>query len=81
MALVASQPVLGGTLSALPSISGIHRVTQFFQFSSRVIVAHIVTYIGVGVLAFMFVTREFFDPHGIAAQIMRTPVNPSYGGM
>lgn len=56
-------------------------MTQFFQFSSRVIVAHIVTYIGVGVLAFMFVTREFFDPHGIAAQIMRTPVNPSYGGM
>jgi hypothetical protein len=32
-----------------------------------------VTYIGVGVLAFLFVTREFFDPNGIAAQIMRTP--------
>ena len=42
----------------------------FFQFSARVIVAHLVTYIGVGVLAFMFVTREFFDPNGIAAQIM-----------
>jgi hypothetical protein len=46
---------------------------RFFQFSARVIVAHLVTYIGVGVLAFMFVTREFFDPSGIAAQMMRTP--------
>lgn len=46
---------------------------KFFQFSSRVIVAHIVTYIGVGVLAYMFLTREFFNPNGIAAQIMRTP--------
>ena len=46
---------------------------KFFQFSSRVIVAHIVTYIGVGVLAFTFLTREFFNPNGIAAQIMRTP--------
>jgi hypothetical protein len=45
----------------------------FFQFSARVIVAHLVTYLGVGVLAYMFVTREFFDPNGIAAQIMRTP--------
>lgn len=48
----------------------------FFQFSARVIVAHLVTYIGVGVLAFLFVTREFFDPNGIAAQIMRTPSQP-----
>lgn len=46
---------------------------KFFQFSSRVIAAHTVTYIGVGVLAYMFLTREFFSPNGIAAQIMRTP--------
>jgi hypothetical protein len=46
---------------------------KFFQFSSRVIVAHTVTYIGVGALAFIFLTREFFNPNGIAAQIMRTP--------
>jgi hypothetical protein len=46
---------------------------KVFQFSSRVIVAHIVTYMGVGVLAFIFLTREFFNPNGIAAQIMRTP--------
>ena len=43
---------------------------KFFQFSSRFIVAHIVTYIGVGVLAFLFLTREFFNPNGIAVQIM-----------
>jgi len=46
---------------------------KFFQFSTRVIVAHTATYIGVGVLAYMFLTREFFNPNGIAAQIMRTP--------
>jgi hypothetical protein len=46
---------------------------KFLQFSSLVIVAHVVTYIGVGVLAFLFLTREFFNPNGIAAQIMRTP--------
>jgi hypothetical protein len=49
---------------------------RFYQFSARVIVAHVVTYIGVGVLAYMFVTREFFDPDGIAAQLMRTPAQP-----
>lgn len=49
---------------------------SFYQFSARVIVAHVVTYIGAGVLAYMFVTREFFDPNGIAAQLMRTPAQP-----
>lgn len=49
---------------------------RFYQFSSRVIVAHVVTYIGVGVLAFLFLTREFFTPNGVAAQIMRTPDQP-----
>lgn len=49
---------------------------KFLQFSSQVIVAHTVTYIGVGVFAFMFLTREFFNPDGIAAQIMRTPDQP-----
>jgi hypothetical protein len=49
---------------------------KFFQFSSRFILAHIVTYIGVGVLAFIVLTREFFNPNGIAAQIMRTPDQP-----
>ncbi len=46
---------------------------KFVQFSSHVIVAHIVTYIGVGVLAFMFLTYEFFNSNGMAAQMMRTP--------
>lgn len=49
---------------------------KFFQFSSQVIVAHSVTYLGVGVLAFMFLTREFFNPDGIAVKIMRTPDQP-----
>jgi len=49
---------------------------KFLQFSSQVIVAHTVTYIGVSVFAFMFLTREFFNPDGIAAQIMRTPDQP-----
>lgn len=48
----------------------------YFHFSARVIVAHVVTYIGIGVLAYLLVTREFFDPNGIAAQIMRTPDQP-----
>lgn len=60
----------------MSSMLGIHRMKTFFQFSSRVIVAHTVTYIGVGVLAFLFLTREFFNPNGIAAQIMRTPDQP-----
>ena len=48
----------------------------FAQFSARVVVAHVVTYIGVGVLAYLFLTREFFNSNGIAAQIMRTPDQP-----
>jgi len=48
-------------------------MTKFIQFSSRVMIAHIMTYIGVGVLAYFFLTREFFDPNGMAALIMRTP--------
>lgn len=48
----------------------------FYQFAARVVVAHVVSYIGVGVLAYLFVTREFFDPNGMAAQHMRTPAQP-----
>ena len=49
----------------------------FLRFSQRIIIAHVVTYIGVGVLAYTFVTREFFDnPNGIAALVMRTPNQP-----
>jgi len=58
-------------ISAIPAKK--IEMKKFFHFSSRVIVAHVVTYIGVGVLAFLFLTREFFNPNGIAAQIMRTP--------
>lgn len=67
---------LGGSVITMYAILGSHIIKKFFQFSSQVIVAHIVTYIGVGVLAFMFITRELFNPNGIAAQIMRTPDQP-----
>ena len=52
----------------------------FLHFAARVSVAHVVTYIGVGVLAYLFITREFFDSTGIAAQIMRTPDQPELWG-
>ena len=65
--------IKASSILTLSSIRGIHRMKKFFQFAWRVIVAHTVTYIGVGVLAFIFLTREFFNPDGIAAQIMRTP--------
>lgn len=58
-------------VSAAPVIK--NEIKKFLQFSARVVVAHTVTYIGVGVLAFLFVTRDFFNPDGIATQIMRTP--------
>ena len=49
---------------------------KFVRFSGRVIVAHVVTYIGVGVLAYVFLTHQFFEPEGLAAQVMRTPADP-----
>lgn len=52
------------------------RVKQFVRFSGRVIVAHVVTYVGVGVLAYAFLTHQFFEPQGLAAQVMRTPADP-----
>lgn len=55
---------------------GKFEMQKFVQFSKRVIVAHLVTYIGIGVLAFTFLTGEFFNPDGIAAQMMRTPDQP-----
>jgi hypothetical protein len=51
-------------------------VEKFVRFSGRVIVAHVVTYIGVGVLAYVFLTHQFFEPEGLAAQVMRTPADP-----
>lgn len=49
---------------------------QFVRFSGRVVVAHVVTYIGVGVLAYAFLTHQFFEPEGLTAQVMRTPADP-----
>lgn len=49
---------------------------RFVQFSGRVIVAHVVTYVGVGMLAYLVLTRQFFEPEGVAAQVLRTPADP-----
>lgn len=49
---------------------------RFVQFSGRVIVAHVVTYVGVGMLTDLVLTRQFFEPEGVAAQVLRTPADP-----
>ena len=50
---------------------------KFLSFAGRVTVAHVVTYIGVGALAYAFLTRTLFDnPSGLVAQVMRTPSEP-----
>lgn len=51
-------------------------VNRFVRFSGRVIAAHVVTYIGVGVVAYTLLTHQFFEPHSVAAQVMRTPADP-----
>jgi hypothetical protein len=53
-------------------------MSRFVSFAVRVTGAHVVTYIGVGVLDYLLLTREFFDnPSGLAAQVMRTPAEPA----
>ena len=47
-------------------------------FAGRVTVAHVVTYIAVGALAYPLLTREFFEgTSGLATQVMRTPADPA----
>ncbi len=51
---------------------------RFVGFAGRVTVAHVVTYIAVGALAYPLLTREFFEGSGsLAAQVMRTPAEPA----
>jgi len=50
---------------------------RFIGFVGRVTVAHVVTYIAVGALAYPLLTREFFEGTGLAAQVMRTPAEPA----
>ena len=53
-------------------------MSRFARFAVRVTVAHVVTYIGVGVVAYALLTHEFFDnPNGLAARVMRTPAEPA----
>jgi hypothetical protein len=47
---------------------------RILRFAATVTVAHVVTYIGGGVLAYIFLTREFFDSSDtLVAQVLRTP--------
>ena len=50
---------------------------RFIGFAGRLTVAHVVTYVAVGALAYPFLTREFFEGAGLAAQVMRTPAEPA----
>ena len=51
---------------------------RFVAFAGRVTVAHVVTYIAVGALAYPLLTREFFEGSaGLASQVMRTPAEPA----
>lgn len=51
---------------------------RFVTFAGRVTVAHVVTYIGVGALAYPLLTREFFEgTAALATQVMRTPAEPA----
>lgn len=51
---------------------------RFVRFAMRVIGAHVVTYVGVGALAYALVTHEFFDDSsGLLAKVMRTPGEPA----
>jgi hypothetical protein len=51
---------------------------RFMGFAGKVVLAHVVTYIGVGALAYTFLTREFFDgSSGLVTQVMRTPAEPA----
>ena len=51
---------------------------RFVGFAGRVTVAHVVSYIAVGALAYPLLTREFFEGSaGLAVQVMRTPAEPA----
>jgi len=51
---------------------------RFWGFAGRVTVAHVVTYIAVGALAYPLLTREFFEgSNALAARVMRTPAEPA----
>lgn len=50
----------------------------FVAFAGRVTVAHVVTYVAVGALAYPLLTREFFEGStGLASHVMRTPAEPA----
>lgn len=51
---------------------------SFLSFAGRVTAAHVVTYIAVGVLAYVFLTGSFFDgSNELVTRVMRTPADPA----
>ena len=51
---------------------------SYLRFAVRVTAAHVVTYIGVGALAYAFLTGGFFDgSNELVNRVMRTPADPA----
>jgi hypothetical protein len=51
---------------------------SYLRFAGRVTAAHVVTYIGVGALAYAFLTGGFFDgSNELVNRVMRTPAEPA----
>jgi hypothetical protein len=51
---------------------------NYLRFAGRVTAAHVVTYIGVGALAYMLLTGGFFDgSNELVNRVMRTPADPA----
>lgn len=51
---------------------------SFLRFAGRVTAAHVVTYIGVGAIAYAFLTGGFFDgSNELVNRVMRTPAEPA----
>ena len=53
-------------------------VKSYLRFAARVTVAHVVTYIGVGMLAYATLTGGFFDgSNELVNRVLRTPSEPA----
>lgn len=51
---------------------------SYLRYAARVTAAHVVTYIGVGALAYAFLTNSFFDgSNELVNRVMRTPAEPA----
>ena len=54
------------------------KMKSYLRFAGRVTAAHVVTYIGVGALAYAFLTGEFFaGSNELVNRVMRMPAEPA----